>query len=72
MPESNMAPLRNISNQWPGWLLLLAVFIVALRPMEDFDTFWQLQSGKYILESGHFLYRDTFSITPDAFRLEHC
>ncbi|MDO9308969.1 MAG: tetratricopeptide repeat protein [Deltaproteobacteria bacterium] len=67
-----MAPLRNISNQWPGWLLLLAVFIVALRPMEDFDTFWQLQSGKYILESGHFLYRDTFSITPDAFRLEHC
>jgi len=67
-----MSPLRNISNQWPGWLLLLVVFIVALRPMEDFDTFWQLQSGKYILESGHFLYRDTFSITPDAFRLEHC
>lgn len=67
-----MIPARDRSNQWPGWLLLLVVFIVALRPMEDFDTFWQLQSGKYILETGHFLYRDTFSITPDAFRLEHC
>lgn len=65
-------PWRNLMKQWPGWLWCLAVFAVALRPMEDFDTFWQLQSGKFILESGHFLYRDTFSITPDAFRLEHC
>lgn len=72
MPEPDMIPSRGFSNQWPGWLLMLVVFIVALRPMEDFDTFWQLQSGKYILETGHFLYRDTFSITPDAFRLEHC
>ncbi|MBC7961384.1 MAG: hypothetical protein H7Y05_00400 [Steroidobacteraceae bacterium] len=67
-----MTPCRNYEIEWPGWLWCLAVFIVALRPMEDFDTFWQLQSGKFILESGHFLYRDTFSITPDAFRLEHC
>lgn len=70
--ESSVPFWRDYRKQWPGWLWLTVVFIVAFRPMEDFDTFWQLQSGKYILESGHFLYRDTFSITPTAARLEHC
>jgi len=63
---------NKYKDRLPGFLWGLIVFIVAFRPMEDFDTFWQLQSGKFILESGQFLYRDTFSITPDAFRLEHC
>ncbi len=67
-----MALWRKQINQWPIWLFGIVVFIVALRQIEDYDTFWQLQSGKYILETGHFLYRDTFSITPDASRLEHC
>lgn len=67
-----MTNWRNNENQWPVLLLAIVVFIVALKPMEDFDTFWQLQSGKFILESGRFLYRDTFSITPDAYRMEHC
>ena len=49
-----------------------ALFLLALRPIEAFDTFWQLQSGKYIWQTGAFLYRDTFSITANAFRLEHC
>ncbi|TYO96063.1 hypothetical protein EDC39_1159 [Geothermobacter ehrlichii] len=50
----------------------LAFFLLALRPLESFDTFWQLQSGKYIFQTGQFLYRDTFSLAADVFRLEHC
>lgn len=60
----------------PRWLLLslwgAGVFLLALRPIESFDTFWQLQSGKYIWQTGQFLSRDTFSLAADAFRLEHC
>lgn len=52
--------------------LAIFVFILATRPIEAFDTFWQLQSGKYIWETGNFLYRDTFSLAKDSFRLEHC
>ncbi len=51
---------------------LLGLFFLALRPIESFDTFWQLQSGKYIWQTGQFLYLDTFSLASDAFRLEHC
>jgi hypothetical protein len=54
------------------WLWLAALFILALRPVADFDTFWQLQSGKYIWQTGSFLYADTFSLAKDAYRLEHC
>lgn len=57
---------------WLGFVWVGALFLLALRPIEDFDTFWQLQSGKYIWETKQFLYRDTFSIAADAFRLEHC
>lgn len=48
------------------------VFLLALRPIESFDTFWQLQAGKYIWQTGHFIYQDTFSLASDLFRLEHC
>lgn len=51
---------------------MLSVFVVALRPIESFDTFWQLQSGKYIWQTGQFIYQDTFSLASEAFRLEHC
>jgi hypothetical protein len=49
-----------------------AIFLLALRPIESFDTFWQLQSGKYIWQTGAFLYKDTFSVAAEVFRLEHC
>lgn len=55
-----------------GWLFLCALFLLALRPVDDYDTFWQLQSGKYIWQTRAFLYHDTFSLAKDAFRLEHC
>jgi hypothetical protein len=51
-----------------AWVL----FAFALRPVEDFDVFWQLQTGKYLWQTKAFLYTDTFSLAVDAFRLEHC
>jgi len=53
-------------------LLVGSIFLLAMKPIEAFDTFWQLQSGKYIWETGNFLYSDTFSLAKDSFRLEHC
>jgi len=47
-------------------------FLLALRPIEAFDTFWQLQSGKYIWQTGRFIYSDIFSIAYDEMRIEHC
>ena len=70
-----MGELRpKTTERWTqGWLVWFAgVFLYALRPIESFDTFWQLQSGKYIWQTCQFLYRDTFSLAADAFRLEHC
>jgi len=65
--------LRRPCGDWWGRVGLLSLFfLLALRPIESFDTFWQLQSGKYIWQTGRFLYQDTFSLAGDAFRLEHC
>lgn len=50
----------------------LLLFIYALRPLEAFDTFWQLQSGKYILQTGQFIYQDTFGLASETPRMEHC
>jgi len=56
------------------WVTLWSagLFLLALRPIESFDTFWQLQSGKYLWQTGAFLTRDTFSLATDLFRMEHC
>lgn len=51
---------------------LLAIFLLASKPLEAFDTFWQLQSGRYIWQTGAFLYLDTFSLAAEVARLEHC
>lgn len=50
----------------------VSIFFLSLRPIQAFDTFWQLQSGKYIWQTGAFLYQDTFSVAAEVFRLEHC
>lgn len=55
-----------------GMALAALTFVLALRPVVDFDTYWQLQSGRYMVETRAFIYRDTFSLAADAFRLEHC
>lgn len=50
----------------------VAFFVVSLRPIEAFDTFWQLQSGKFIWQNSQFIYKDTFSLASENFRMEHC
>lgn len=61
-----------IKHKYTFALLAGSIFLLAIKPIEAFDTFWQLQSGKYIWETGSFLYSDTFSLAKDSFRLEHC
>lgn len=51
---------------------LIAVLGMAASRVESNDIFWQLQSGRYILETGSFIYRDTFSLAAEAPRWEHC
>ena len=60
------------SDRLTPLIWLAGLFLLALRPVDDYDTFWQLQSGRHIWEQRVFLYTDTFSLARDAFRLEHC
>lgn len=53
-----------------GFILL--VFGLASSEVHSFDIFWQLQSGKYIWQTKQFIYQDTFSLSADTFRYEHC
>lgn len=53
-------------------LFLLAVLAVGVAEIHDFDTFWQLQSGKYMVETGSFIRTDLFTLAPDVPRFEHC
>lgn len=58
-----------------AWLLLLfviAVFGLAATAVHDFDIFWQLQSGRYMVETRAFLHHDVFSLAAAAPRHEHC
>ena len=65
---------RKLKIVQAGYMILFIsiLFLLALRPIESFDTFWQLQSGKYIWQTGQFIYQDTFSLASEVFRLEHC
>ena len=53
-------------------LMLLAVLAVGMAEIHDFDTFWQLQSGRYMVEHREFIRADLFTLTPDIPRFEHC
>ena len=54
-------------------LLALTILCgVAVSEVHDFDLFWQLQSGRYILQTGSWIYRDIFTLAADAPRFEHC
>ena len=61
--------------KYDRWLIVAwvtAIGCYALRPIQAFDTFWQLQSGQYIWQTGRFIYHDIFSQASEVFRLEHC
>ena len=51
---------------------LVSLLGVAASQVHSFDIFWQLQSGRYILETGSFIHRDIFSLAAEAPRFEHC
>lgn len=73
MPERS--PLFQVVGRIEALLLasfLLALFGTAASRVHSFDLFWQLQSGRYILQTGEFIYRDIFSLAADAPRWEHC
>lgn len=60
--------------RFPLFLLgsLVVLLGLATSPVRENDIFWQLQSGKYLWESGAFLYTDTFTLAASAPRWEHC
>jgi len=51
---------------------LFAILWVATTVIHDFDTFWQLQSGKYMVETQSFIRTDLFTLAADVPRFEHC
>lgn len=53
-------------------LLLVSVCGLASGPIVSGDLFWQLQSGRYMVETGQLIHKDTFSLDADAPRWEHC
>lgn len=53
-------------------LALTVLFGVAVSEVHDFDLFWQLQSGRYMLQTGSWIYRDLFTLAADVPRFEHC
>lgn len=55
-----------------AFLFLLAVFGLAVTEVHSFDIFWQLQSGRYLLETGRFIHTDLFTLASDVPRFEHC
>jgi len=64
------------TGEWGGRELvtagLLLILGLAASQVRSFDIFWQLQSGRYILETGHFIRSDLFTLAADAPRFEHC
>ncbi|MGD9250602.1 MAG: hypothetical protein PVG19_05235 [Desulfobacterales bacterium] len=53
-------------------LYLLMVFGFAASEIGSGDTFWQLQTGRHIVDTGNVIRQDVFTITKDNPRIEHC
>lgn len=51
---------------------LLAILSVAVSVVHSFDVFWQLQSGRYMAETGSIINKDVFTLASDLPRYEHC
>jgi hypothetical protein len=50
-------------NRLVPYIALLAVFVMAVQPSVDTDSWWHLRSGAWILENGQILRSDPFSLT---------
>ena len=53
-------------------LTLFFLLAVASSEVFSFDIFWQLHSGRYMIETKSFIYKDLFSLAADVPRSEHC
>ncbi|MDH3998068.1 MAG: hypothetical protein OET90_04440 [Desulfuromonadales bacterium] len=53
-------------------LFLLMILAWSSSIVASFDIFWQLQSGKYMAETGAVINADTFSLASEVGRWEHC
>jgi hypothetical protein len=50
-------------NRLVCYIALFAVFVMAVQPSLDTDSWWHLRSGEWILENGEILKSDPFSLT---------
>ena len=62
---------KNNPGIHPLCAMLLLIFL-PLRPIDASDTFWHLQSGKYIWQTKSFIYPDFISIAADVPVLPPC
>lgn len=53
-------------------LFLLVVAGLGVTRINSWDIFWQLQSGRYVLATKHFIRQDLFSLAANVPRYEHC
>jgi hypothetical protein len=53
-------------------LVLLTVLAGASSPVGQFDIFWQLASGRYMVQQRELIHQDTFTLAAEAPRTEHC
>lgn len=53
-------------------LIVLGIAGLVTMQVHAYDIFWQLQSGKYMVQNLTWIYTDIFSLAADAPRWEHC
>ena len=51
--------------------MLLAIMAVAISEVHSFDVFWQLQNGRYMMETKSFIRTDLFTLVAEVPRDEH-
>lgn len=68
--------LREHPARLVGRILVAAALVllagVAVSRIHAFDIFWQLQSGRYMAETGSVIRSDLFTLAAAAPRYEHC
>ncbi len=52
-------------------VMTFAVLAVSISEVHSFDVFWQLQSGRYIWETGGMIHSDLFTLAREVPRSEH-
>ena len=69
--EGTLAP-RTVLEKILVLAGIFGLFGLAASQVKSFDIFWQLQSGRYMVQTRAFIHHDIFSLAPSAPRFEHC